>query len=171
MQRDGSELVLGPRERHRDGDPSVRQVPSRNQPSAAVATSAGQDDHAGGPEQALGEVGQAAPGVLHHLDEVDAELLDHGSIDLAHLIGRDGRDSAGGDPRLGRLLEGHADRSVNTVNAGQYQYTVQVTTMRLPRHAGGPGLRPATQQRRPAASGRCPSCPVPRSPGPAPGRR
>jgi len=34
-----------------------------------------------------GEVGQIAPGVFHHLDQLNAEILHHRPVHLDHLLG------------------------------------------------------------------------------------
>jgi hypothetical protein len=39
-----------------------------------------------GAKRLEGEVGQVPPGVFHHLDELDVQVLDHDPVDLPHLL-------------------------------------------------------------------------------------
>ena len=65
----------------------VREVPGRDKP-AAVAADARDDEYGGGVKPSLCKIGKTATGVLHHLHELDVEILDHDAVDLAHLIRR-----------------------------------------------------------------------------------
>ncbi|MDP9457896.1 MAG: hypothetical protein M3Q60_19480 [Actinomycetota bacterium] len=91
MGRDRHEALVG--FGHEDPDPRAPIVqPPRAHQRAAVAACAGQY---GDPLAARvssqkvypAQVGEGAPGVLHHLDQLYAEVLDHGPVHLDHLLG------------------------------------------------------------------------------------
>ena len=67
-------------------------LPGGDETAAAVPTGPGEHRDRLRREQASGEVGEVAPGVLHHLDELDVEVLDHGAIHGSHLGDIDPRD-------------------------------------------------------------------------------
>jgi hypothetical protein len=64
--------------------------------SSAISSSACQDHNPGlspVPTKAFqSHLCQVAAGILHHLEKMWARLFHRDSIDLSHLIGRDGRD-------------------------------------------------------------------------------
>ena len=88
MCRNTCETFVFVRKHESDVDARVVQVPCGNQPAAAVSTSASTHGHALGVEPLASELCQIASCVLHHLDELDAEILHHDSINFDHLIGR-----------------------------------------------------------------------------------
>jgi len=73
---------------------AVGQVPGGDQAPAAVTARPGQDRHRGGRKTGDRQLAQAASGDLHHLDELDVQVLDHGPVDSAHLLGGQRRDRA-----------------------------------------------------------------------------
>jgi hypothetical protein len=81
-----------------DGDVSApdRQPPGSGQATPAVAAATGKHRDPPAvyvtPKFGPRMLGQAAAGVLHHLDQLDAHVFDHQSVDFAHLIDRYGRD-------------------------------------------------------------------------------
>src|SRR5258708_8906675 len=87
------------------------QTASAHQRSAAVASRSSQNHHMFACGIAIekahpGEVSEVTPGVLHHLDQLDAHLLYHGPVYLDHLFGGQGRHLAfidGDHPRLSLL--------------------------------------------------------------------
>jgi hypothetical protein len=63
-----------------------------HQRSTPVPTRSRQDHHVFLAQVAIekahsGEVGQGAPGVFHHLDQLNAEILHHRPVHLNHLLG------------------------------------------------------------------------------------
>jgi hypothetical protein len=63
-------------------------VPARDQTTtAAVAAGPGQDHHRRGMEQTDRQLGQVPARVLHHLDQLEVQVLDHDAVDVTHLRG------------------------------------------------------------------------------------
>jgi hypothetical protein len=92
------ELVLGDRGKllRGFGDenlyicPVIVQMPGANQCAAAIATHPRQngDSTPAGvthQESVSREVGEIPPGIFHHLDQLNMEILDHGAIHFDHL--------------------------------------------------------------------------------------
>ena len=75
------------------GHPSVEEVPGGHQTPSAVASRAGQYYDRFGLIKADGKLGQASPGILHHLGQLDVKLVDHHSIHLPHLVAGQERDA------------------------------------------------------------------------------
>ena len=48
-----------------------------------------------------GQQGQVAPGIFHHLEQLDAILLDHQPVDFPHLVGGEGRQVHGNGSGVG----------------------------------------------------------------------
>ncbi len=82
---------IAPVQRKGHRDPTVVQVPCRHEATATVAARPDQNRAGRWVVAGDGEVGQVAACVLHHLEELDAELVDHDAVDLAHLRGGDRR--------------------------------------------------------------------------------
>jgi hypothetical protein len=100
----------------------------------------GQDRHRGGRKAGDGQVGQAASGVLHHLDEVDVQVLDHGAVDRAHLLGGQRRDRAAAHGTHGRspgvLFARHPVWPCAGTRAGRKQVMLKTRFRCLPRPVG-----------------------------------
>src|SRR6266851_4762215 len=64
----------------------VGQMTGGHQSPTPVASRPGEHNHSGRGEAAHGQVGKTPPRVLHHLGQLDVEVLHHDSVDLAHLI-------------------------------------------------------------------------------------
>ncbi len=78
----------------------VEEVTGGRKPAAAVVAAAGQDHDRAILQRVLfvvsrqdpsGQQGQIAPGIFHHLEQLDAVLLDHQPVDFPHLVGGEGR--------------------------------------------------------------------------------
>jgi hypothetical protein len=91
--------VVWPREHDPNLSPAVGEIAGRDQASTAVATGACQHRHPGWREAGYGQLGQIAPGILHHLDQLDVKIFDHGPVDLSHLVrGQRGQLGSSDDP-------------------------------------------------------------------------
>src|SRR5262249_5018396 len=62
--------------------------------AAAVAARPGQHRDRPRREPVDCQLGEAAAGVLHHLDELDVQVLDHDPVDFTHLLGGQRREFA-----------------------------------------------------------------------------
>src|SRR5262245_23002193 len=76
--------------------PPIVQSPRGDQRTAAVAATARQHDDAPALRVAVEkadprEMREIAPGILHHLNQLDLEILDHGAVDFHHLRRREVR--------------------------------------------------------------------------------
>ncbi len=84
---------------HDDRGPAVREVSGRDHASSAVVPRPDQHHHSPAreftPEEDAGHLGQIPSRVLHHLKEIDPQFLDHETIDLSHLLGREARKHLG----------------------------------------------------------------------------
>ena len=106
---DGGHLVDRLGKCHRYPDTAVGEMAGRRQATASVASRTGQHRHRRRGVALDRQPCQVAPGVLHHLQQLDAEVLDHDPVYLAHLVGGDRRDLAhrsSNPPRSGRLTSG-----------------------------------------------------------------
>jgi hypothetical protein len=78
------------------------QAPPRRQPAAAIATPPSEYDDLRAvhitADQLACLLGQGAPCVFHHLEELDVQLLDHPPVHFAHLVDADRRDHLGSLP-------------------------------------------------------------------------
>ena len=82
----------------------VVQVPSRDQAPSTIVPWTDQDRHPRGVVQLDAELSQYTSSVLHHLQEEDAELLDHEPVHLPHLLDGYRGDVHGLQVHLERLL-------------------------------------------------------------------
>ena len=76
----------------------VRKMSRCDQPAPAVAARAAQYGRGSGVVEIENEAGQVASRVFHHLDQLDADVLDHDAVDLAHLVCADPRDLVSEQP-------------------------------------------------------------------------
>jgi hypothetical protein len=66
-------------------------MPRRTESTTAVVACTGEYNDASWRRQAVGHLRQGRPGMLHHLEELDAEVLDRQPIGFDHLIYREPR--------------------------------------------------------------------------------
>src|SRR5215211_7829634 len=102
MSRNPSDLVRGSVENDAHRCSPVGEMPGAHEPAAPIVPAPGEHGHWHIPKRRktrARQFGKVETGVLHHLDKLDAQILNHHPIDLAHLVRREGREVSRRDYR------------------------------------------------------------------------